>query len=86
MFGEYRYVKPQHCLSNLFDVHGVMNIVTKPTCFKNFTNLSLMDLVLSNVPKRLKNVTCIENSVSNCHSMICFATKNANRKTKKEIN
>ena len=61
------------------------SIVTKPTCFKNFTNPSFIDLVVSNVPKRLRNVTCIENNLSDCHSMIFFATKMQEERRKKRL-
>ena len=76
--------KSQHCLLNVFDVQGVKNIVKQPTCFKNVNNPSIIDLVISNVSTRLKDVTCIETGLSDFHSMVCFATKMAvkQRKTK----
>ena len=52
--------KSHHCLLNVFDMQGVKNIVKQPTCFKNVNNPSIIDLVISNVSTRLKDVTCIE--------------------------
>ncbi len=43
----------RHCLSDdVFEVNGVKNIVSSPTCFKNRTSPSTIDLVITNVHKR----------------------------------
>ena len=40
----------KNCISDIIDVHGRKNIVTKPTCFKGGT-LTLIDVVCTNVPQ-----------------------------------
>ncbi len=67
--------KPNHPLKELFQVTGVQNIVSAPTCFKNPDNPSIIDLVVTNVAKRLSATTCIETGLSDFHMMVCFATK-----------
>ena len=49
-----------NCLQDVLEVQGFKNIVTKPTCYK-LTNNTLIDLVLTNVHRRFKNVDCILN-------------------------
>ena len=63
-----------HCISDVFDIHGIKNIVTSPTCFKG-SNPTLIDVVLSNVPKRLQGTFVFDTSLSDFHHMVCFATK-----------
>jgi len=64
----------KNVLSEILDVHGVKNMVSKPTCFKSEIS-TLIDLVITNVPKRLQNVSCIDVGLSDFHSMVCFSTK-----------
>ena len=66
---------PSHGLKHVFHVQGVKNIVKEPTCYKNHQNLSIIDLVITNVPSKLQNVICTETGLSDFHSMICFASK-----------
>ena len=72
-------------ISDIVDVHGMKNIVTKPTCFKSETP-TLIDVVFTTVPKRFKHVSCIESDVSDFHQMVCISTKfNAPRHINKVI-
>lgn len=67
--------KTNHCLTNVFEIHGVKNIVNTPTCFKNFASPSTIDLVVTNVPKRIKQTVCIDTGLSDFHNMVCFSTR-----------
>ena len=72
-------------ISDIVDVHGMTNIVTKPTCFKSETP-TLIDVVFTTVPKWFKHVCCIESYLSDFHQMVCFSTKfNAPRHMNKVI-
>ena len=46
-----------NCLQDVLEIQGCKNIVTKPSCFKSINN-TLIDIVLTNVHKRFKNVQC----------------------------
>ncbi len=67
--------KPNHPLKELFQVTGVQNIMSAPSCFINPDNPSIIDLVVTNVAKRLSATTCIGTGLSDFHMMVCFATK-----------
>ena len=66
-------------ICDIIDVHGMKNIVTKPTCFKSET-LTLIDVVITTVPKRFKHVCCIESvlkllsSILKKNSAFCLKT------------
>ena len=63
-----------NCLQDVLEVQCFKNIVAKLTCYKS-TNNTLIDLVLTNVHKRSKNVDCILNVLSDFHHLICWSTK-----------
>ena len=64
-----------NCLQDVLEVQGFKNIVPKPTCYKSTNNATFIDLVLTNVHKRFKNVDCILNELSDFHHLICWSTK-----------
>ena len=66
-----------NCIQDTLDIHGARNIVKDP----KGNDPTLLDLVITNVHKRIINVCCIESGLSDFHKMVCFATK-ANAPTK----
>ena len=78
--------KENNCLADIFNVHNVKNIIDKATCYKNCENPTLIDLAITNVPKRLKSIISIDTGLSDFHNMICFATKmHVEQRTKKRV-
>ena len=72
-------------ISDIIDVHGMKNIVTKPTCFKSETP-TLIDVLFFTTCKWFKHVCCIGSDLSDFHQMVCFSTKfNAPRHINKVI-
>ncbi len=67
--------KPNHPLEELFQVTGFQNILSAPICFKYPNNPNIIDVVTTNVAKRLNAPTCTDTGVSDFHMMGCFATK-----------
>ena len=63
-----------NCIKDVLDIHGMVNIVKEPTCYKAIEP-TLLDLVITNVSKRIVNIQCITNCLSDFHKMICFATR-----------
>ena len=67
-------MKENNCLAPLFGALGVKNLVNDSTCFKGNTP-TLLDLLVTNVPKGIQGVTCMDSELSDCHSMVFWATK-----------
>ena len=63
-----------NCLTDIMNVHGCRNIVTKSTCFKSKV-ATLIYVVFFKVFKRLQHITCIDCDLSDFHHMVCFAIK-----------
>ena len=64
----------KNCLEEMFRTIGVKNVVTSATCYKS--NIpTLIDLLVTNVPKRIQNVSCIDSELSDFHLMVLWSTK-----------
>jgi hypothetical protein len=59
--------------SDCLDVNGLVNIVKDPTCFKG--SPSMLDLIITNKPKRFTNTTCVDTGLSDFHFLVCTASK-----------
>ena len=64
-----------NALADTLDVFNLRNVVRKPTCFKNVLNPSLLDVILTNTPRRLTSVLNVSLGISDFHNFICLATK-----------
>ena len=51
------------------DVNGLRNIIKAPTCFKG--QPTLIDLIITNKPKRFLPSICIDTGLSDFHNIIC---------------
>ena len=67
-------LKPNNYLKATFDILGLRNLVTFPTCFKS-KQPTVTNLLVTNVPKRIKKITCIDSGLTDYHKIVCWATK-----------
>ena len=68
-------LNPNHCLRDIFELFDLKNIVNEPTCYKNVVNPSLLDVIVTNSPRRLANHLNIDIGLSDFHHIVCAATK-----------
>jgi hypothetical protein len=61
--------------TDFMTMYNLCNIIEKPTCFKSVQNPSLLDVVLTNTPRRLLSHLNVSVGVSDHHNIICAATK-----------
>ena len=66
--------RQSHCLNDIMNTYGLSNIIKSPTCYKSSVP-TMIDVIISNQPKRLQGVTTIDTGLSDFHHMICCATK-----------
>ena len=59
--------------SNCLDINGLTNIIKEPTCFK--CTPSLIDLIITNKPKRFADAISTDTGLSDFHNLVCTATK-----------
>jgi hypothetical protein len=63
----------RNVFSDCLDIHGLVNIVKDVTCFKGTP--SMIDLVITNKPKRFINTISVDTGLSDFHCLLCTATK-----------
>ena len=63
----------KHLPIEVFQLSEVMHIVTSP-CVKNAEHPSFIDLIVTNVPKRLYSPKCVDARLSDFQSMAFFST------------
>ena len=68
---------PRRCsvISDLCDLYGLKNIVKGPTCFKNRTNPTSIDVILVTNPARYTGTLNAEFPLSDFHNVIGAATR-----------
>ena len=62
-------------LDDSLDILNLTIVVQGPTCFKNVDNPTLLDVILTNTPRRLTSVLNMSLGISDFHNFICIATK-----------
>ncbi len=55
------------------DVNGLTNLVKDPTCNKG--KPSLIDLIITNKPKRFTNTVSVDTELSDFHNLVCTSSK-----------
>ena len=68
-------LKHPHPLDDVMDSFNLSNVVLGPTCFRNVENPSLVDVILTNSPRRLTSVLNVSIGISDFHNFIGVATK-----------
>jgi hypothetical protein len=63
----------RNALTDCLGVHGLKNLVKDATCVKG--EPSLIDIFITNKPKRFVNIVSLNAELNNFHNMICTSTK-----------
>ena len=60
-------------LSDWLDISGLNNVIKEPTCKKGLP--SLLDVLITNKPKRLQYSSSLDIGLSDFHNLVCAGTK-----------
>ena len=73
----YDFKIPQKCqpLQSVCDIFDFTNLITKPTCFTKNAPPSIVDVILTNRPSFLFNITNISRGISDWHNIISVVIK-----------
>ncbi len=63
----------KNALSDCLDVNGLRNLVKDATCVKG--EPSLIDLIVTNKPKRFSSTVSVDTEMSDFHNIVCTSTK-----------
>ena len=62
-------------ISETFELYGLKNIITGPTCFKSKANPTSLDVILTDSTKRIKSSLNVGNGISDFHNVVSVSTK-----------
>ena len=65
--GDFNVSTNHNSMINFCDLNGLRNLVNVPTCYKNFDNLTSINLVLTNRPSYFQRSTVFETGLSDFH-------------------
>ena len=68
-------LKHPHPLDDVMDSFNLSNVVLGPICFRNVENSSLIDVILTNTPRRLTSVLNVSIGISDFHNFTGGQTK-----------
>ena len=69
MLGDFNSEISENAMKEFCENYNLTNLIKEPTCFKNPTNPSSIDLILTNRPKSFKNNKIIETGLSDHHKL-----------------
>ena len=64
-----------HALCDTFNILNLKNVIKNPTCFKNVECPTLLDVIVTNTPKRLAGTINTDVGISDFHNLVGAATK-----------
>ena len=67
--GDFNVEESEPCLSQFLFKMNAKNIVKEPTCFKSLSNLSSIDLVITNNSSNFQNTKAILTDLLDFHNM-----------------
>ena len=62
-------------LSDILGLYGIENMIKGPTCFKSVSQPTRVDVILTNVPKRVRSILNTDIGVSDFHNLTLASTK-----------
>ena len=73
----------RHTLADIFEIHGLKNLIKGPTCFKSDRNPSTVDLIVTNQPQKVLSHFNHFVGISDFHSLVCIAMRHHRPKPEK---
>ena len=60
----------ENALTSFCNIYNLKNLIDKPTCYKNPSNPTYIDVILTNRKNTFSNTSVTETGLSDCHKMI----------------
>ena len=85
LLGDFNSEISETAMSDFCDIYNLENLVNKATCFKNPTNPSCIDIILTNRENSFQKTKIIETGISDHHSMTVTTLKTCLKKKSPKI-
>ena len=73
--GDFNVDPSNDHMVDFLSLFGLKNLITEPTCFKNATNPSCIDLIITNRPKSFQHSKVMETGISDFHKLTITVLK-----------
>ena len=75
IIGDFNVEANNSAMSIFCDTYNLINFIKEPTCYKNPSKPSCIDLMLTNKPRSFKHSCVIETGLSDFHRMTVMVMK-----------
>ena len=77
LLGDFNSEPSEEAMKNFCQIYNFKNLLDKPTCYKNPTNPSCVDLILTNRTRSFQNSCTFETGLSDFHKMTLTLPKSS---------
>ena len=85
LLGDFNSEPTEEAMKSFCQIYNLKNLLSKPTCYKNPTNPSCVDLILTNRPRSFQNSCTFETGLSDFLKMTLTVLKSSFAKQKPRI-
>ena len=75
LLGDFNCLGQEQCIIDFCDTYNLTNLIKEPTCFKNPSNPSSIDVMLTNRPNSFQNSKAVETGLSDHHKLTVSVLK-----------
>ena len=69
LLGDFNSQPTEEAMKSFCQIYSFKNLLDKPTCYKNSTNPSCVDLIITNKLRSFQNCCTFENGLSDFHKV-----------------
>ena len=69
ILGDFNVEANEHHMKYFCESYNLTNLIKQPTCYKNPSNPTSIDLILTNTPRSFQSTCVVETGLSNFHLM-----------------
>ena len=85
LLGDFNSEPTEEAMKSFCQIYNLKNLLSKPTCYKNPTNPSCVDLILTNKPRSFQNSCTFQTGLSDFYKMTLIVLKSSFAKQKPRI-
>ena len=75
LLGDFNSTMSEKAMKDFCEMYNLENLIKEPTCYKNPSNPSSIDVMLTNKKLSFQNSMTVETGLSDCHKMIITVLK-----------
>ena len=85
LIGDLNSEPTEEAMKSFYQIHNFKNLLDKPTFYKNPTNPSCVDLIITNKPRSFQNSSTFGNGLFDYHKMTLTVLKSSFAKQKPRL-